>query len=227
MARTVNEQEYAIKRNEILDVAQRLVYTKGYEQMAIRDILDEIQISKGAFYHYFDSKPDLLEALVDRIRQELEKLLIPIIQDPALPALKKIQHFFDTSGRWKIAHKAYMLALLQIWYNDDNAIVRQKMQASMIRHITPWLTHIVNQGIDEGVLSTPFPDQVGNMLLFLWQGLGQHFAEFLLAPEPTPNALQQIERVVAAYNYALERLLGAPAGSLNLADTEILREWFG
>ena len=39
MARTVKEQEYATKRNEILDIARKLVYTKGYEQMSIQDIL--------------------------------------------------------------------------------------------------------------------------------------------------------------------------------------------
>ena len=70
MARTINEKEYAAKRNQILDVTQGLIYTKGYEQMAIRDILDELQISKGASYHYFDSKPALLEALTERIGQE-------------------------------------------------------------------------------------------------------------------------------------------------------------
>ncbi|TMD98834.1 MAG: TetR family transcriptional regulator, partial [Chloroflexi bacterium] len=40
MARIVKEQAYAVKRNEILDVARRLVDTKGYEQMTIQDILD-------------------------------------------------------------------------------------------------------------------------------------------------------------------------------------------
>ena len=70
MARIVKEQAYAEKRNEILDVAQRLVYTKGYEQMTIQDILDDLQISKGAFYHYFDSKQALLEALIERMLQE-------------------------------------------------------------------------------------------------------------------------------------------------------------
>lgn len=53
MPRVVKEEEYAVKCNEILDVAQHLVYTKGYQQMSIQDILDELKISKGAFYHYF------------------------------------------------------------------------------------------------------------------------------------------------------------------------------
>ena len=67
MARILKEEEYTVKRNEILDVAQRLIYTKGYEQMTIQDMLDDLQISKGAFYHYFDSKQAVLEALVERI----------------------------------------------------------------------------------------------------------------------------------------------------------------
>ena len=40
MPRSVKEEEYAIRRNQILDVAQRLVYSKGYGQMTIQDILD-------------------------------------------------------------------------------------------------------------------------------------------------------------------------------------------
>ncbi|HXZ05870.1 MAG TPA: TetR family transcriptional regulator, partial [Ktedonobacteraceae bacterium] len=47
MARIVKEKEFAGKRNEILDVAQRLIYTRGYEQMTVQDILEELEISKG------------------------------------------------------------------------------------------------------------------------------------------------------------------------------------
>ena len=64
MARIVNKEEYNRKRNEILNSAQKLVYTIGYDQMTIQDILNETKMSKGAFYHYFSSKSDLLEALI-------------------------------------------------------------------------------------------------------------------------------------------------------------------
>ena len=67
MARKVNEQEYAEKRNEILEAAQRLVFTKGYERMTIQDLQAELKISSGAFYHYFGSKPAVLEALAERM----------------------------------------------------------------------------------------------------------------------------------------------------------------
>jgi len=225
MARTVNETEYAARRKAILDVAQRLVYTKGYEQMAIQDILDELQMSKGAFYHYFDSKPALLEALIERMQQEALRLLSPIVQDPHLPALEKLQRFFDTAVQWKTARKAFMIELTRVWYADHNAIVRQKMMALLSRGAIPLLTQIFRQGIREGVFDIAFPDQVGAIYVSLMQAVGDGFAELLLH-EPRGDELQGAERLVAAYTDALERLLGAPAGSLHLMDAESLKEWF-
>src|SRR6266508_3388883 len=158
MARIVNETEYAARRNAILDVALRLIYTKGYEQMAIQDILVELSMSKGAFYHYFDSKAALLEALVERIGQEALELLNPIVQDPQLPALEKLQRFFDTAVQWKTARKALMIELTRVWYADHNAIVRQKMLAMLSKGAIPLLTEIFHQGIQEGVFNIRFPD---------------------------------------------------------------------
>src|SRR5260221_14444925 len=111
MARTVKPEAVAAKRREILDAAQRLVFTKGYEQMSIQDILDEVQISSGAFHHYFDSRVALLEAFVERIKQETEKPLLPIIHDPKLTAIEKFQGFFDTLDHLRMARRADLARL--------------------------------------------------------------------------------------------------------------------
>jgi len=226
MARSVNQKEYALKRNQILDVTLRLIYTKGYEQMAIQDILTELQISKGAFYHYFDSKPALLEALIERMGQEALQLIRPIVHDPDLPALEKLQRFFDTAVRWKTARKTFMMEVLHVWYADHNAIVRQKILAIWSRYTLPLLTAIFEQGIREGVLNISYPDQVGAILLSIVQGVGDGFAELLLVKEPQGDELRRAERLVAAYNDAMERVLGAPIGSLQMMDAESLKEWF-
>src|SRR4051812_45260767 len=99
MARTIKANEYAEKRSLILDAAQRLVFAKGYERMTIQDILAELRISSGAFYHYFESKPAVLEAFIERIREQTEKPLLPIVNDPHLPAIEKLQGFFVTLDR--------------------------------------------------------------------------------------------------------------------------------
>lgn len=226
MPRIVREEEYAVRRNQILDTALRLVYTKGYEQMTIQDILDNQQISKGAFYHYFNSKAAVLEALVERIVDEVEPHLLSIAQDPHLSALEKFQRFFDTTARWKTDRKDLMLGLMRMWYADENAIVRQKVFASTLKRVTPLLAEITHQGIQEGVFTTSYPEAVCQMYFYFLQGLGEAFVELLLADNDKLKSMQQAALMVAAYNEALERVLGAPRGSINLIDTETLNAWF-
>jgi AcrR family transcriptional regulator len=222
VARIIKEEEYAARRNEILDSAQRLIYTKGYEKMAIRDILNELQISKGAFYHYFDSKGALLEALIERLLDSAEKLLDPIVQDPGLSALDKLERYFATAARWKTDQKAYMLALMDVWYADENAIVRQKIFAMTVKRISPIIATILCQGIQEGSVSTPYPDQASELFLSLWQTLGDSFARLLLGQKVD---LRSVETTVDAYTDAMERVLGISSGSLRLIDAATLEEW--
>ncbi|GCE14980.1 TetR/AcrR family transcriptional regulator [Tengunoibacter tsumagoiensis] len=225
MGRTVNEQEYAERRSAILDVTQRLVETRGYEQMAIQDILAALQISKGAFYHYFDSKLSLLLALIERIGDEVEQRLLPIVHNPHLSALDKLHHFFVALDHGKIEHKHLVLAYLRIWYADENAIVRQKLYLARVKRFTPWLEKIVSQGIQEGVLTTRYPDQAARMILTLLEDLGYATAEILLAEEQKREDLSRLERIVSATTDALESVLGAPAGCLQRASRTELSQW--
>jgi AcrR family transcriptional regulator len=226
MPRTVIEEDYATKRNEILDSAQKWIATKGYSQMSIQDILNDLKISKGAFYHYFSSKQALMEALVDRVEEEIVATLQPVVRDPDLPALIKFQHVIDSAASWKTARKEFLLALVKVWYADENALFRLKMQAAMIARTAYLMTDVIAQGIREGAFATPFPDQVGEIVFSLLLGLGDATINTLLHGEMGPDTLEAIEAKVTAYTFALEQVLGTPAGSLKLFDMAILKEWF-
>lgn len=225
MARKVKEEDYASRRNEILDAARTLIYTKGYEQMSIQDILDALKISKGAFYHYFDSKQALLDGLIERMLDEAELVLRPIVEAKDLSAVEKMQRYLDTSGRWKVAQKAFMLDLLRVWHTDSNSLVRQKQETAAMKRIAPMLTEIICQGIAEGAFTTKYPDQFGSMILGLSRGVEEAISELLLAEEPPPDGLQRLEAIIGAYSESFERILGAPAGSLPLGDVDMLKEW--
>jgi AcrR family transcriptional regulator len=225
MVRTVNEAAHAQRRNAILDAAQLAVEKKGYEQMAIADILGELNISSGAFYHYFDSKPALLLALVERMGDQVEQLVLPIVHDPTLGALDKLQRFFATLDHLKLAHKRLVLAYLRVWYADENAIVRHKLYIARVKRLTPWLEEIIQEGTREGVFQTPYPDQAARMIISLLEDLGYTTVELLLSEERSPDDLPRLERIVAACADALERVLGAPAGCLQRASRGELLQW--
>src|SRR5260370_17721974 len=115
MARTVNATLHMVRRDAFLDVAQRLIQAKGYEAMSVQDVLDELDASRGAFYHYFDSKQALLEAVVDRMVDAGLAAVEPIVEDPDLDAIRKLEHFFAGIGRGKTDRKPFLLALPQRW----------------------------------------------------------------------------------------------------------------
>ena len=225
MVRTVNEAAYAARRNAILDAAQRAIATTGYEQMAISDLLSELRISSGAFYHYFDSKPALLMAIVERMGDQLEQLVLPIIQNPTLRALDKLQRFFAALDQWKIAHKRLVLAYMRVWYADENALVRHKLYMARVKRFTPWLEEIIQAGTEEGVFHTAYPDQTARMIMSLLEDLGYATVDLLLAEERSPDDLPRLERIVTATVDALERLLGATAGCLRSTSYEELVQW--
>jgi len=226
LARTVKEEDYIARRSEILEASYRLVYTKGFDQMTVQDIIDDLRISKGAFYHYFNSKSGVLEALVERIVDEIEPELISIVKDPQRSALEKLQDYFETANRWKSARKSLMLSLLKVWYADENAIVRQKVFNSTLKRITPWLTMIIQQGIAEGVFNTKYPEYICRMNVYLLQGLSDGFIEFLLVDNTDESQVIKAKQILAAYTEALERILGAPNGSIQLMEDSTLEQWF-
>jgi len=231
MPRVVKEEDYAARRNEILDVARHLVYIKGYDQMSIQDILDALKISKGAFYHYFDSKPTLLEALIDRMGEEAKAQILPLMDDPALTAVEKLRRYFSSALQWKAAQKDFMLALLRVWYSDDNAIIRQKVFTKMLKWVAPAFARVIRQGIEEGTLATDFPDQATEISLYMITALGDKFGEVILGHEQGAITLSTDERfrildgAVSAYTNALERVLGASTGSIEVMDAASIRIW--
>jgi AcrR family transcriptional regulator len=226
MPKTPSRTEGRARRQEILDAAQRFVVSKGFEQMTIEDILAELDISKGAFYHYFESKGALLEALIGRMVEEAQRLLMPILEDRRLTAVQKLQQWFDKAAQWKTARRDYLLALIRIWYHDDNAVVRLRLRHETLSWLRPILTRVIRQGIDEGDFAPAHPEQVGQVVFSLLYDLGDGLAEILLRGPGNAQALDEAREETAAFTDAVERALGARPGGLTMIAPAMLQEWY-
>ena len=178
--------------------------------MAISDIRSELGISLGAFYHYYDSKPALLLALVERMGDEIEQLVLLVVHDPTPGALDKLMCFFATLDRWKFAHKDLLFAYFPVWYGDENAIMRHKLYRARVKRLAPWLEKIIQEGVEESVFQSSYADQTVRMIIALLEDIGYASADLLLVDSPSPQDRQRLERIVRARTDVLERLLGLP-----------------
>lgn len=228
MARIFKEDEYNAKRNEIIDFAASLVYSKGYEQMTTQDILEGLHISRGALYHYFGSKEDLVEALVNRMGKAAVETFLPILNDPDLSALLKFQRYFEASAAWKNLQKESIIGLLRTWYSNGNTLIRHKMSSESLKHTPLILEPMIRQGIQEKVFTTRYPEQAAQFIAGLALTFSDKMIELVLFPQPDQASLQELETVLDAYIDAyfdtIERILGAPAGSLKVIDADVLKE---
>ena len=58
------------KRDEIIETATQLFFTEGFESTSVRKILDRVGGEVGMFYHYFASKEEFFDVVVDRFFQK-------------------------------------------------------------------------------------------------------------------------------------------------------------
>jgi len=226
MARTLDPTAYAVRRDAFLDAAEHLIRTKGYEQTSVQDILDAAGASRGAFYHYFDSKEALLEGVVERMTDAAIAVIEPIVADPDLPAAGKLQAVFSTAGRWKTERSDLLLAFLRSWYSDENDLVRLRVARAGAARLTPLIAGIARQGAAEGAFSCTSPDDAATILLALLNGSSDAIGRLVLDRQAGRTTFDDVVRFMGAYEEAIERILGLAPGSFVLVDTPALHVWF-
>jgi AcrR family transcriptional regulator len=227
MARTLNPQSHGVRRDAFLDATQRLTLTKGYEGFSVQDVIDEVGASKGAFYHYFGSKSDLLEAVVERMADAVQVTWGEIMARPGLTAIQRLEDIFGATAQYKNERRDLTLAVLQGWLAESNTILREKLRALVARRLTPVLLRILEQGRAEGTFTAIDPEGTAHVLIALIQGLQEEASRLFLRRQAREIEFEDVERLFRAYSDALERILGLEPGRLSLPDPPTLRIWFG
>jgi AcrR family transcriptional regulator len=187
--------------NEILDVAETLFQTKGYNKTTINDILQTIGIAKGTFYYYFQSKEAVLDAIVTRFIDKGVQAAAAIADAPGLSAAEKIFQILmaqqpDTAGKEQMIEQLHQV---------NNAELHQRSLVETILRLTPVLTRVIEQGIEEGVFNTPYPQETVEFLLVSSQFL---FDEGIFHWQP-----HEIQQKALAFTHVLESTLGAEKGT--------------
>lgn len=191
------------RRTEILDAARDLFFAGGYENTTVNDILRKIGIAKGTFYYYFESKEQVMEAIIARSAQSLADYADGIARDPSLSVREKLLRIF-TGNFPEAEQKQRMIAE---FHREGNAAFHLKSLAGAVLALTPALERIVREGAAQGLFSTPFPRECVESLLVSAQFL---FDEGLFRWEP-----EELPRKIDAQLYLMEKTLGAREGSLS------------
>jgi AcrR family transcriptional regulator len=221
MSRVVKDAD--VRREELLDTALALFLEHGYERTSVEQITTAVGVAKGTFYHYFATKQELLERLVERFTDDLfaEGERAVARQDGS--AVDRLRDFIVASSETKIGRKDETLMLTRPLFTPENEALLNRLVASWIDRTRPTMRGIIEQGCAEGSFNVPDAAAMTEVWLSLWYGYGIRISRLYFAAQDDP---ERIEEVVAAANVlqvAQERILGLAPGSLDMNMAATLR----
>lgn len=203
-------KEGEVRRQEILIAARELFIKNGYDQTSVNDILKIVNIAKGTFYYYFDSKREVLEAIILDIVEEGAIRAENILKDKSIPLLNRIMMAImaqapEFEGKNVIKDQLHKV---------ENSKLERLYLEEMLKRMTPILQESVNEGIEEDIFHMEYPLETIESILLLGHMM---FDRDVFGWEK-----EEYPRKIKAFLFNLEKLLGTKEGELN-----VLLQMFG
>lgn len=189
------------RKAEILDAAEKLFMTKGYDNTCTNDILDEVGIARGTLYYHFRSKEEILNAVIERMVNSLSAKAQSIANRKEIPAMQRValaimaMNVDGELGR----------EIAQQIHKPQNALMHQKTENLLLSRIDPIVSDIIEEAVREGICFTDYPREMVEMTMLYAEQTFDSLAE-----------LSEQERMqkVDAFIYNIEKLLSMEQGSM-------------
>jgi AcrR family transcriptional regulator len=192
------------RRNELMDAAERLFAEKGYEHTSASDIIRKVGVAQGTFYYYFDSRDDILNAVIDRYTDRYIDSARGIADDEGMSAIEKFQGIVDEFLSLKSRKKQFS-RYLKI---EEQMARHERFRDFMETTMSPLVLRIIKQGIGEGTFNVDRPEETTELIVLI--------VDRLVARVRKIEDKKMRERKAIAAAALIEKVLGAPKGSLRI-----------
>lgn len=159
MSRIVKKPED--RKSEIMEVAWELFSAHGYEQASVNLIVERAGVAKGTFYHYFQSKEDILAAILENYMEQFASQVKTILNDKGLTTFHKLQ--FIMNG---LLSGGQLPDSIGSGIEDKkDAKLHSMLEEKFIEKFHPILLDVLQQGNSEGIFTIAYPSELTEILL--------------------------------------------------------------
>lgn len=190
------------RKNEILDVADELFGKKGFDGTSTNDILEKVGIARGTLYHHFKSKEEIMDALIERYSDRLLGAAQEVAADKNTSLVDRIIRVVMSMNLSGGSSEEIMEHI----HRPQNALMHQKIQKMIINGLTPILSEIICEGIEQGVFRTPYPYECMEMVVT--------YANTIFDDDMVQMTNKDRATRIQAFIFNVERLLDVESGSL-------------
>ncbi len=155
-------------RTKILESAIKLFSTRGFSAASVDDICEEAGISKGAFYHHFESKQGLFLALLDGWLQAIDTAIEASKEKTApetfMQMTEAFPYIFETAGDG-------LPMFLEFWLQASRDKTIWEASIAPYRRYHKYFTSLIKKGVDEGSFVEIDPELASRMIVATAMGL--------------------------------------------------------
>ena len=156
------EKSFATK-NKILNAASTLFFEKGYEETTMQDIMERSGVSKGAIYHYFVSKQEIISFMIKDAQKHINTRFLEIADDNSLSVEEKIKAVIT----YFMENREQNILIANKWIDKvPYALVDTIRNAN--KYIAPQIAKIIKQGMQNGNFQCNYPDELAEALIQLF-----------------------------------------------------------
>lgn len=206
-------------KKQLEDIALKLFVQNGYGKTSVNNIVKKAQVSKGAFYHYFDSKEEILESVVDNYTQEVKKIIQKIADEKSKSGLEKFNEAFARIAAYKAQNIGRLIKLQKLMDSKDDSKMQDKFIAKLLKEINKPFLEIIKQGIKEGSFNTKYPEEIMGAAMYL----GLYSREAIRQIPKSPGDIKKIMQKFMFIQDALSRILGAKKGTIKFASLKSIK----
>jgi AcrR family transcriptional regulator len=218
----------AVRRAELIAVAQALFFERGYEKTSVEEIISRAGLSKGAFYYYFPSKEAVLEALAEQMAQESAAQALTIVADPTLNGYERLDLFLKHNRRLKVERAPEALALFEALFRPENIALYHQVFMRMSRVLAPVVAQILQHGMDDGSFLPGDAQVMAEILLGLTTTTHDTVAALMEAGSEATfqAAAAAFQRRWTTQGIVVDRILGLPEGSIQFVEPGFAEAFF-
>ncbi len=213
-------------RSKLIDAAWELFASSGYDETTIERIIDRVHVSKGAFYHYFSTKEEVLDAVLDQMMAKGMETTLPSMERTSITAGERLNAFLSATRNWRLANIDAVLAVAYVLMRDENTIIRHKLYRRIVLSMQPVLSRIIHQGVQEGIFDVADPDETAVVLLNLMNVIAEIQTRRLLESGQSPQDAVSLQERSNLYIGFIERILGAPKGTVERVKVSVFETAF-
>lgn len=137
------------RRTELVNAALGLFAEKGVASTTVSDIVGRAGVAQGTFYLYFESKNEIINAVVGRLTDGAVESIVAALGREDLGVLEKIEAM--AHALVEMSDEPHEIELMRFFHRAENAAVHDRFARSINDRITPLLADVIRLGIAEGL----------------------------------------------------------------------------